>query len=151
MRSPLIQRILLLSLSAFCFAGLLDASETASRDLTPATYSVTNKPSACVHYGRCGTEKNYGVVGNPLHRAGHPETISPLAVPSNRCRYDGYYVGGGLPVGGEGRCVAHEGTWGWDYFGILFTKRIALNWGHGARHQGGGGAYKTDGPKLRHE
>ena len=28
---------------------------------------------------------------------------------------------------------------------------LALNWGHGARDQGGAGAYKTDGPKLRHE
>jgi len=87
----------------------------------------------------------------PLHRAGHPECISPLAIPSNTCRYGGYYVGGGLPVRGENRCAAHEGTWGWDYVGILFPKKIALNWGHGLRDQGGTGAYKTDGPKLHHE
>jgi hypothetical protein len=90
-------------------------------------------------------------VVNPLHRAGHPETISQFAVPSNRCHYNGYYVGGGLPVFGEERCVVHEGTWGWDYCGTLFPKRIALLWSHGKRPQGGTGAYKTDGPRLRHE
>jgi hypothetical protein len=77
--------------------------------------------------------------------------VSWLAIPSNKCRYGGYDVGGGLPVRGEERSAFHEGTWGWDYFGILFPKKIALNWGHGLRHQGGAGAYKTDGPKLRHE
>jgi hypothetical protein len=90
-------------------------------------------------------------VVHPLARAGHPETISPLAVFSNNCNYGGYYVGGGLPFGGESRCVFHEGTWGWDYFGILFPKKIVLRWGHGSHEQGGTGAYQTDGPKLRHE
>jgi len=91
---------------------------------------------------------------DPLHRAGHPETICRRAKPSNNCHYDGYYVGGGLPgmpLRGESRCGSHEGTWGWDYGGILFAKRTALNWGHGLRSQGGTGAYKSDGPKLRHE
>jgi hypothetical protein len=85
---------------------------------------------------------------DPLHRAGHPECISGLAIPSNTHHYGGYYVGGGLPIRGEAPCSAHEGTWGWDYCGLLFPKRIALNWGHGLRQQGGTGAYKTDGPKL---
>jgi hypothetical protein len=88
---------------------------------------------------------------DPFHRAGHPETISPLAVFSNNCNYGGYYVGGGLPVDGESRCIFHEGTWGWDYFGILWPKRIALKWGHGSHEQGGTGAYRTEGPRLRHE
>jgi hypothetical protein len=86
-----------------------------------------------------------------MRRAGCPQCVSRLAIPSNSPRDGGYYVGGGLPVRGEGRCSQHEGTWGWDYVGLLFTKRIALNWSHGSRYQGGAGAYKTDGPKLRHE
>ena len=74
---------------------------------------------------------------DPLHRAGHPECVNRWAMPSDNCHYGGYYVGGGLPVLGESRCVQHEGTWGWDYFGILFTKKVDLNWGHGTRQQNG--------------
>src|SRR5204862_219598 len=60
--------------------------------------------------------------------------------------YRGDWVGGGLPVFGEGRTL-EEGTFGWDYFGILFNKRVALNFSHGRLDQGGFGAYKTDGPR----
>jgi hypothetical protein len=91
--------------------------------------------------------------GDPLgHRAGdhycggHPTQILIHAIPSNTCHYGGYQVGGGAPCKGEGPYL-HEGTFGWDYFGILFEKRVALNWWHGAHIQGGFGAYKTDGPK----
>ena len=89
--------------------------------------------------------------GCGLCRAGHPRHVHRWALPSNSCRDGGYYVGGSLPVRGEGRYAQQEGTWGWDYAGLLFTKRIALNWSHGKRYQGGIGAYKTEGPKLRHE
>jgi hypothetical protein len=80
-------------------------------------------------------------------RAGCAMLLRPHAIPSNSCHYGGYWVGGGLPCKGEGPYL-NEGTFGWDYFGIIFNKRIALNWSHGARYQGGTGAYKTDGPKL---
>jgi len=59
----------------------------------------------------------------------------------------GYYVGGGLACRGEPRHPT-EGTWGWDYEGRFFCRRIWLGWGHGRRYQGGTGAYKIDGPKL---
>lgn len=113
------------------------ADRTSARKLAAIEASAESAKSNC---REC--------VGNPLHRAGHPECISGLAIPSNTYHYGGYYVGGGLPLRGDGPCAAHEGTWGWDYCGILFPKRIALNWGHGLRYQGGTGAYKTDGPKL---
>lgn len=94
------------------------------------------------------------LAGDPLgNRAcdhccrGNPTLILLRAVPSNTCHYGGYLVGGGVPCKGEGP-FSVEGTYGWDYFGILFNKRVALNWTHGARYQGGTGAYKTDGPKL---
>jgi hypothetical protein len=56
-------------------------------------------------------------------------------------------VGGGAPTLGSSPYL-DEGTFGWDYFGITFRKRVALNWTHG-RHQGGAGAYQTDGPRLK--
>lgn len=83
-------------------------------------------------------------------RAGNPESLRWLTIPSRTRFYGGYYVGGGTPLAGAGFCPG-DGTWGWDYPGILFTKRIALNWKKNGRYQGGTGAYKTDGPKLKHE
>ncbi|MGI8977843.1 MAG: hypothetical protein ACR2FY_01315 [Pirellulaceae bacterium] len=83
-------------------------------------------------------------------RAGCPQCQRKITIPSNNRHYGGYYVGGGTPTRGAGRCD-DDGTWGWDYAGILFTKRIALNWTAKGRSQGGTGAYKTDGPKLRRE
>ncbi len=83
-------------------------------------------------------------------RAGNPQCQAKITIPSNTRFYGGYYVGGGTPTRGAGRCI-EDGTWGWDYSGILFPKRIALNWTAKGRFQGGTGAYKTDGPKLRRE
>jgi hypothetical protein len=82
-------------------------------------------------------------------RAGFPEEISRWARPSDTGRYVGYYVGGGawnyrrsdLPT-------ADEGTWGWDFTGGRFRRRVMLNWWHGRRDQGGAGAYATDGPRA---
>ena len=83
-------------------------------------------------------------------RAGWSECLRPRAVPSDTGRYCGYAVGGGAVRFGEGRSL-DEGTWGWDYRGIVLRKRVALDWWHGRRYQGGAGQYHTDGPKLRHE
>jgi hypothetical protein len=75
-------------------------------------------------------------------RAGCPQVVSPYALPSNTSAYRGYYVGGGAAVHGQPRCP-NEGTWGWDYAGLL-PRIIALDWWHGAHAQGGGGTYATD-------
>jgi hypothetical protein len=80
--------------------------------------------------------------------AGCSMLLRPHAICSNPSRYGGYWVGGGKPCRGDSPFL-DEGTFGWDYFGILFTKRVALNWSHGRQSQGGAGAYKTDGPKLK--
>jgi hypothetical protein len=82
-------------------------------------------------------------------RAGWPECVRPRAIPSDTGRYCGYAVGGGAVLHRDGRYL-DEGTWGWDYLGLCFRKRVALDWWHG-RYQGGAGQYQTDGPKLRHE
>ena len=81
-----------------------------------------------------------------LHRAGQPLETRCLTIPSRTSRYGGYLVGGGVPVLGEGPYPC-EGTWGWDYRGFV-PKLIALHWSHG-RKQGGLGAYKMDGPRLK--
>jgi len=78
--------------------------------------------------------------------AGCAGLIRKYAIPSNTPHYGSYWVGGGLPIFGDDPLL-HEGTFGWDYYGILFTKRIDLNFSHGRRYQGGFGAYKTDGPR----
>ena len=80
-------------------------------------------------------------------RAGWPASARRHAIPSNTRHYGAYWVGGGQALKGDAP-FAHEGTYGWDYFGILFRKCIDLNWSHGRRNEGGSGAYKTDGPKL---
>lgn len=79
-------------------------------------------------------------------RAGCPQTIGRLAIPSNTRNYLGYYVGGGSAGPHAEARATSEGTWGWDYGGILFPKRVALGWSHGRRYQGGTGAYRTAGP-----
>jgi len=82
-------------------------------------------------------------------RAGYPQNISWLARLSDTGRYVGYYVGGGSvrPRRAEPP-TAEEGTWGWDYQGGCFPRRVNLGWWHGRRYQGGVGAYKTEGPHV---
>jgi hypothetical protein len=81
-------------------------------------------------------------------RAGCAMAAGRCAIQSNTPHYGGYWVGGGVPILGENPTL-EEGTFGWDYFGMTFAKRVDLNWTHGRRHQGGFGAYKTDGPRLK--
>lgn len=80
-------------------------------------------------------------------RAGCPNKVACYAHPSETTAYVGYRVGGGSPCYG-GHPSPAEGTWGWDYQGCLFPRRVFLCWWHGRCYQGGTGAYKTDGPKL---
>lgn len=89
-------------------------------------------------------------LAEPPSHPGVPPSVSRWAVPSDTGRYIGYYVGGGAwryrraePPGPD------DGTWGWDFQGGFFRRRVILGWWHGRRYQGGTGAYKTDGPKLQ--
>lgn len=150
------------------------AQETETRLPTPLTAAAEEALRKQASFSRLGsdsmpqltleemetprTQAMIGAMGGDpyAHRAaefacaGMPQWVRAHAIPSYTRHYGGYYVGGGVPIHGEGRYI-NEGTWGWDYFGIAFQKRIALNWSHGARYQGGLGAYKTDGPKIEHE
>ena len=96
------------------------------------------------------TKKHSATPIDRLHRAGNPQHVAWWARPSLNKHYISYYVGGGAVIGGEHR--GHdEGTWGLDYGGVLFPKRVWLQWWHGRKEQDGGGTYKTDGPKLELE
>jgi hypothetical protein len=91
----------------------------------------------------------YGHRAAEHQRAGCAMLVRPHAIPSNTRFYGGYAVGGGAAVRGD-QPLASEGTFGWDYFGMTFAKRIDLNWWHGRRYQGGTGQYQADGPRLSH-
>lgn len=69
---------------------------------------------------------------------------SRMARPPRDDRYVGYYVGGSRALRGESRDTITEGTWGWDYSGILFPKRVALSWSHRTGKQGPHGTYATE-------
>jgi hypothetical protein len=90
-------------------------------------------PCACP----CGAEDR-------MRRAGCPQDVACWAVPSDTGHYIGYYVGGGAPCHGDAPCP-DEGTWGWDYRGLLIPKNIVLGWWHGRRYQNGIGAYRVNG------
>ena len=85
---------------------------------------------------------------DPHCRAGHPQEVAPWAVPAASPSQVGYYVGGGSPCPhlADPRCL-NEGTWGWDYQGCLFFRKVTLGWWHGRRYQGGIEGYKVDGPR----
>ncbi|HEV8058546.1 MAG TPA: hypothetical protein VGP68_01655 [Gemmataceae bacterium] len=82
----------------------------------------------------------------PCDRSGYHGKIAWYALPTNTISYTGYYVGGGEAVGGSCR-RSEDGTWGWDYRGLL-PSRVALWWNNRDRYQGGGGTYKVDGHPL---
>jgi hypothetical protein len=84
--------------------------------------------------------------GTPEATACGP-AVAWYARPSNTPCYVGYYVGGGCPCRGDGR-TSEEGTWGWDYQGCCLPRCVRLWWSHGRCHQGGKGAYETDGPTF---
>jgi hypothetical protein len=91
-----------------------------------------------------GRAESCSVPEDGHRRAGYPLEVRAHAVPSDTGHYVGYYVGGGAPCRGDAR-DRDDGTWGWDYGGLLLPKRVALGWYHGRRYQGGVGAYRTTG------
>lgn len=78
-------------------------------------------------------------------RAGYPRTLREHVAPTNEGDSYGYYVGGTGGHGAGSRC-REEGTYGWDYTGIHFPRRVALGWKHGTKIPKGTGLYNTDPP-----
>jgi hypothetical protein len=128
--------------SAFCFiCTVVHAQQPAE------LHELSAEQAAAINfaYGGGGVDYRY----DDHCRAGFAQSVRKHAIPSNTRFFGGYYVGGGVPFGGEGRYL-DEGTFGWDYIGLV-PKWVALNWTHGRREQGNGGTYKTDGPKREHK
>jgi len=88
----------------------------------------------------------YGHRSGDHAQAGCAMLIRRFEIPSNTAHYGYYRVGGGVPILGDAPML-DEGTFGWDYSGILFNKRVALTWTHGRKFQGGTLGYKPDGPR----
>lgn len=84
-------------------------------------------------------------------RAGCPQAVRPHAGRALGPGRVGYYVGGGGGLMGDGRDPTRDGTWGIDYEPRVLPRLVVQSWSHGRKYQGGQGAYRTDGPKLRHE
>jgi hypothetical protein len=82
------------------------------------------------------------------HPHGGPPPVAWWAIPTRTPAYIGYYVGGGCACArrGEPRYPC-EGTWGWDFTGRCFLRKVDLRWWHGRRYQGGVGAYEPEGPE----
>lgn len=77
-----------------------------------------------------------------------PYEIGRFAKPTYGPAYGYGWVGGGAPSWRGQPRRRDEGVWGRDYVGVFYLRRVWPNWWHGAREQGGPGAYKPDGPKL---
>lgn len=77
-----------------------------------------------------------------------PYEVGRIAKPTYGPAYGYGWVGGGAPSWRGQPRRPDEGVWGRDYVGIFYLRRVWPNWWHGAREQGGAGAYKPDGPKL---
>ena len=101
--------------------------------------------AACTMAGHARAGDATGNNGCLGCRPGYPPRVGALSAPSNTWHYGGYYVGGGTLFRGQPRYV-NEGTWGWDYSGLLNHKWIVLDWSHGRRYRAGGGPYRTAGP-----
>ncbi len=134
--------------ASFVPSQSVQAEPPTADDARAVTYTITDEeviPSSGIVWG----PTSEGYRDCDFARAGCSQCLRKITIPSNTRFYGGYYVGGGTPTKGAGRCI-EDGTWGWDYSGIAFPKRIALNWTAKGRAQGGTGAYKTDGPKLKY-
>lgn len=125
-------------------ASSYEAANVANHLDTLSTTSTTTAGHVHHHHGH---GKHCSKCEDPHERAGNPQCVAWYAKCFPNGRYAGMYVGGGAAFGGEPR-YRSEGTWGLDYQGIVVKKRTMLYWTHGARHQGGIGAYKTDGPHV---
>lgn len=130
---------LLSSLCPLLFVSQAGAQEPQEK------HELSAEQVAAINFAYGGGAYDYRVQDHV--RAGLSQSVRTHAIPSNTRHYGGYYVGGSTAYFGEGR-RPDEGTFGWDYAGLILPIRNALNWTHGRRYQDGGGTYKTDGPKL---
>ena len=80
-------------------------------------------------------------------RAGFPNVVAPWAQPSKTPKEMPGYVGGSIPLGGDGPAVPWDGVFGYDYVGYGSPGRVFLGWGHDPVNPRMG-PYRTDGPRV---
>jgi hypothetical protein len=80
-------------------------------------------------------------------RAGFPNVIAPWARPSRTPEQMPGYVGGSIPLGGDGPVAPYDGTFGYDYVGYGSPGRVFLGWAHDPVYPRPG-SYRTDGPRV---
>lgn len=120
------------SAMTLCSVEIGDASEP----LAAARGLETPRGPLCGRYAEDGCE-----------RSGWPLCIGRFAKCSVTADHTLGYVGGGSAFFGDAR-TSSEGTFALDYSGHWFSRNVWLFWNHGRKHQGGSGAYASDGPKL---
>lgn len=81
-------------------------------------------------------------------RSGCPDCVGRFAKLGVTADHSVGYVGGGGSFLLGGPRTPSEGTFGLDYRGHWFSRHVWLLWNHGRKHQGGAGAYASDGPKI---
>ena len=121
--------LLLVGAVILCPASGLEASDSSNPLVVPAPPQLPVK-------------EDHPTGEHTQARAGCPINVAWYARPSDTGAYVGYYVGGGCGWRGQPRTPS-DGTWGWDYSGFFFPRRIALNWCHCRRYQDGVGHYRT--------
>lgn len=100
--------------------------------------------------GECQECRTKDCAVSHWYRAGKPTCVHRFAIPSDTGKYSGGLVGGGAALlNYHSGPYLDEGTWGWDYLGVIPVKRVWLGWSH--KHpEAGGGKYDTDHRKLKH-
>ncbi|MSR32954.1 MAG: hypothetical protein EXR99_15785 [Gemmataceae bacterium] len=83
---------------------------------------------------------------NPEHswqQTGWANRVKKHAMPTHSPGYGGYWVGGACVKNG-GAPGPVDGTYGRDYFGRLFERKVVLGWCFKDKAKGGAGNYATD-------
>jgi hypothetical protein len=129
--------------------AIMDAAATSFADET--SLAATQVHSKVITDGR-GKESPAGPIcgryaENGCKRSG-VEGLSRFAQCSVSAKQSVGYVGGGGSLLSGSQRYTHEGTFGLDYSGHWFHRKVWLLWNHGAKEQGGAGAYATDGPRI---
>ncbi len=142
------------TIASHATASIVRPAVVDSATTSPAaeTSNVNNDASErVITHGR-GKETPVGPIcgryaENGCNRSG-VEGLGRFAQCSVSSKHSVGYVGGGGSLLAGSRRYVQEGTFGLDYSGHWFHRKVWLLWNHGSKEQGGAGAYATDGPRI---
>ena len=80
-------------------------------------------------------------------RAGESNVVAPWARAARTPKQMPGYVGGSVPLGGDGPAAPWDGVFGYDYVGSGPPGRVFLGWAHDPTYPRMG-SYRTDGPRV---